>query len=103
MVTARDVTDLSGRVLLTAGVKITSRHLKIFRIWGIADICIEGGTETGIKHTAIEGENPGQLQKVKEELKKQFCHNDLDHPVIQELFNICIERQLNASLASKEK
>jgi len=103
MVIARDVTDLSGCVLLPAGVKITAKHLKIFKIWGIPDICIEGGTETAMTKTAIEGENSAQLEKIKEELKTLFCHNDLNHPVIQELFNICIERKLNASLQSQGK
>ncbi len=95
---ARDVMDLNGRVLLTAGVKTTPKHLKIFKIWGIAEISIEGQPGAQGRSAEVKETGSKRLDEIKDQLKTAFLYNDLDHPFIKELFGICIERQLNNPL-----
>lgn len=92
---ARDVVDLNGRVLLTKGAKITPKHVKIFKVWGIPEVCIEGGPESTTNEGAGKNAECKRLEEIKNELQTVFCHNDLDHPFIKELFSICLERQQN--------
>ena len=40
MVTATEVKDRTGRILLASGKTITSKHLKVLKTWGITEINI---------------------------------------------------------------
>ena len=40
MVTAMEVKDRTGRILLASGITITSKHLKVLKTWGITEINI---------------------------------------------------------------
>ena len=42
MVTAGDVTDSRGQIILGKGRKITEKHLRIFSMWGVTEAKIEG-------------------------------------------------------------
>lgn len=40
MVLAKDVLDMSGRLLLGRAVSITDKHLKIFKTWGVTEVAV---------------------------------------------------------------
>ena len=96
MVLSQNVKDRSGRVLVTAGQKITEKHLAIFKDWGVTDVAIEspeGKTET----IASAGNfDPATVEKVERIMKDMFRHADLRHPAVRELFNLCVARNLKA-------
>jgi len=88
MVLSEDVKDIKSRLLLTKGQKIQSKHIRIFKIWGITEVCIacrhdeESQSESNI--------DPNKLEEITEETKHMFKHVDLSHPALKELFRISI-------------
>ncbi len=44
-VTAAEVRDRTGRLLLTAGQQVTGRALRVLRTWGVAEIDVEGAVD----------------------------------------------------------
>ncbi len=89
-----DVKDRGGRLLLGAGAEIEERHLKIFRGWGVADICIKGGSTDGDFDENAINEDPEFRAMMTMEVKKDFEENDLGHPFIQALLEICVDRAI---------
>jgi len=42
MVLSDDVRDINSRLLLAKGQKIQSKHIRIFKIWGITEVNVTG-------------------------------------------------------------
>jgi hypothetical protein len=55
MVVTEPVLNRDRQVLIPAGQSLTERHLRLFKIWGIADVEVVGGPkrETGDVDTAV--------------------------------------------------
>ncbi|TCT22336.1 hypothetical protein [Thiobaca trueperi] len=87
---ARDIHDPHGCLLVRAGVLITDRHLKAFKSWGIQDIAI-ASDETS---TPIPSRDPAVVMELRELLDAQFSLSNPDHPAVQALYQICLERAL---------
>ena len=91
MVPAGDVKDHRGRVLLVSGVEITEKHIKSFKAWGVTEVAIqdlphqENNSETQ-KHMELPDPN-------KPEAEKLFQYTDCQHPAIQELFKLYLQRK----------
>lgn len=90
---ARDVTDGNGRMLLAAGKKIQEKHLKIFRAWGITEVDVEGSQAEQAAGPLNEAVDSGRTEEIPKKMRVLFKHNDLNHPAIKELLDICIARQ----------
>jgi HD-like signal output (HDOD) protein len=89
MVLSEDVRDIKSRLLLTKGQKIQSKHIRIFKIWGITEVGVVGEWQ----HNKDNPENhvdPDKLEPIIEETKFLFKHVDPSHPAIQELFRISL-------------
>jgi putative nucleotidyltransferase with HDIG domain len=88
MVLSADVKDINSRLLLAKGQKIQSKHIRIFKIWGITEVNITGVQDKNkILESNIDSE---ELEKITEETKSIFKHVDLSHPAIQELYRISV-------------
>ena len=88
MVLSGDVRDIKSRLLLAKGHKIRSKHIRIFKIWGITEVSVTGGQdEAKISESDID---PDKLERITEQTKYLFKHVDLSHPAIKELFRISI-------------
>lgn len=88
MALSEDVIDINSRLLLAKGQKIQSKHIRIFKIWGITEVSITGGQD---KENSLESNiDPDKLEKITEETKHMFKHVDLSHPAIHELFRMSI-------------
>ena len=85
MVLSEDARDITSRLLLSKGQKINSRHIRIFKIWGISEIAVEG--DHGDTETPEAPIDPELMEKAREQTKFVFSHLDPDHPAIRELFN----------------
>jgi hypothetical protein len=95
MVLQRDVNDRSGRLLLPKGATLETRHLSIFRMWGVLDVEVTGESEpepvaSSSQGAAADAELP---TGGAEEVRRIFAHNDPEHPAIRELMRICIIRR----------
>ena len=88
MVLADEVRDLSGRLLLGKGKTVQPDHFRVFKIWGVTEVNIRGNS--GDKEEAKPNLDPEQIEKIKESTLQVFCHNDLEHPAIKEIFRLSV-------------
>ncbi len=92
MVPVEDIKDRTGRVILNAGTKISSHHIKTLKAWGITEVLIsdDSKTEEDISIEEVEISAKGQLKK---EMIRLFRFTDARHPFIKELFVSCLDRK----------
>ncbi len=95
MVLAGDVKDRNGRVLLSAGSEITERHLRIFKMWGILTVQVHGEEKEESPLPMTSAPDLEEIQRVEREVAELFCHHDLSHPFIKELFRLAIFERLS--------
>lgn len=88
MILAGDVKDRNGRALLSAGAEITEKHLRIFKMWGILEAHIQGGEQEDAYSKTASEIDPDLLREAENRTAELFCHNDLAHPFIRELFHL---------------
>ena len=93
MVLASGMKDRDGRRLLGKGVKLTSKHLRIIKMWGIVEADVEGISEKDIETKKRAHIAPEILETADSLTKKRFIHTDLEHKAIRELFHICVLRK----------
>lgn len=94
MILAKDVKDLSGRVLLIAGNRLSENHTKIFRSWGITEICTESEVASkDPEKKTIDTESP-EYKKAEKELQDLFRYTDMNNPVVKEMFQLSLERKI---------
>jgi len=93
MILADDLRDQNGRFLLGKGEKIAPKHIKIMKTWGIVDADIEGVSKQDIDSKRKEKIDPAIRKAAEENVRKRFCHNDLKHEVIRQLYDICVLRK----------
>lgn len=87
-VTAMDVLASDGRRLLSAGTKLTSRHIRTLRARGIEHVAVASGQRSrGAARTPAAG--PADIDK---RIAQRFQHSDPAHPLIKELVRICESR-----------
>jgi hypothetical protein len=109
MILKRDIKDDSGRFIISSGTVLSSKHLRVLRIWGIGEAYVlrDKNFQTSTisfeqKNTMFdERKNPSLFYKDKdicaETAKKKFMFNDVEDPFISELLTIYL------SQACKEK
>lgn len=100
MVLASDVKDRNGRILLSAGSEITERHLRIFKMWGILTVQVQGEETVQSPLPVTSERDSEQIERVEKEVEKLFCHHDLSHPFIKELFRLAILEHLSRTEVS---
>ncbi|HVO66410.1 MAG TPA: hypothetical protein VMT12_08005 [Syntrophales bacterium] len=93
MILACDVKERSGRVLLAEGSKITEKHLKVFKMWGITEADIKGIEKEELTATMIAQLDQNLFREVEIQTRERFCHVDMEHPFIKELFHLLTLRQ----------
>ena len=80
MILAEGVRNVHGALLLSSGISLTDKHLRILKTWGAKEIFVEGEPQK------TQQENIEQIEgRIKEELSLRF-KDTLHHPVMQEIF-----------------
>lgn len=97
MVLAEDAVHLNGRVLLRAGVVLTERHLRMFRMWGLIEAGIAGTGPERLHTAKPEDADPEHVDELRASLNDRFRFADSAHPAIAELFRWCLEQQVQES------
>jgi HD-like signal output (HDOD) protein len=94
MVLDEDVLDQKGRFLFRAGQAITEKHIRIFKIWGVTEVRIQGEEESDAPSPRETTSSLPEetLAAAEEEVRKRFEDNSLDDPFVGELYRICVER-----------
>ncbi|MGA7142905.1 MAG: HDOD domain-containing protein [Desulfobacterales bacterium] len=101
MVLSEDVRDIKSRLLLTKGQKIQSKHIRIFKIWGITEVGVVEENRDKKNNTEIHID-PDKLERITEETEFLFKHVDLSHPAIQELFRISLLHRSRQEVDNRE-
>lgn len=93
-VAASDVKDRSGRILLAAGTELTEKNIKIIKSWGVVEADIVGDIpdpEFGSEIPEIDTE---KLHQIELELSQRFRFLNRSHPFINELYEVCLRREV---------
>ena len=97
---AEEVRDINGRLLLAKGSEIGQNHIRIFKIWGVSEVTIEGPARNGDK---IDPElDPELFDQVTQTTQNIFRHADLEHPFVKKIFDIAIQFRCENNLIGKE-
>lgn len=88
-----DVYDPQGRLLMSAGTELTERHLRACQLWGITRVRVR--TEGLPAEAEAEGPTPGQIAQAELETRARFRNTDQTHPLMVELFRLCVIRAAN--------
>ena len=83
---SEDVVGTNGRLLLKSGTILETKHLAIFRTWGVVEVDIVGD-EAAPEEPDVDFDSLPDSVKIAilQRLKGQFRHCDLMHPLIREL------------------
>lgn len=92
MVLAKDAVHMNGRVLLSAGVCLTEKHVKIFRAWGLTEARIKGVAGEEAANKSVQNINPEIVVQTELTLHKCFAHMDMRFAPVAELFRISVIR-----------
>lgn len=87
MVLGADVYDPNGLVLLRAGTMIDERTIRALKCWGFTEAPISAAGNTA-PDTA---EQQRSEQALREMFDAHFALSNLGHPVIQTLYDLCLE------------
>ena len=100
MILEEEVRDINGRLLLKKDKKIQSSHLRIFKIWGVTEVNIQGNN--GNKKPSASPASPERVEKIHEDTKNIFRFVDLEHPAIKEIFRISVDFRSKYQLSENE-
>jgi len=90
MPVVEDVYDQQGRLLMSAGTELTERHLRACLLWGITGIRVQAEGlpfDSGDRGPTLE-----QIAAAEVQTAHRFRHTDREHPVIRELYRLCLTR-----------
>ena len=87
-----DVCDKKGRLLLARGCELESRHLIIFRTWGISSVEVSSG-ETQMDLPEAGDVSVAQIVRARQQLLPLYRHNKLEDPLIAALFKLAVTRK----------
>ena len=92
--------DINGRLLLARGNEIEDNHIRIFKIWGVSEVNIEGPARGGEPYDS--GLNPDTFELVRETVTHRFRHTDLEHPLVKTIFNLAVQFRCENNLIEAE-
>ncbi len=102
MILADDLRNPYGRFLLAKGTKLSSKHLRVFKMWGVIEVNISGVSQDDVDQKKTAHLDPKIIQKVNNYLRQRFYYTDLAHPFIKKLFDLCSIRQAEKMSESDE-
>jgi hypothetical protein len=86
MVLAADVKSPQGQVLAGAGTVLSDKHLAAFHTWKIVAVALDE------KAGPVPVVDPAVMLMIRRTVARRFSDQPVQHPLIQELFRIAVER-----------
>ena len=87
MVLETDIKDLSGRMLLKAGIEFQEKHFRVLHTWGVLSVDIIDENDT--QETDPLNDLPSEIiSQIEREIAKRFSGVDTSHPVMMKLTEI---------------
>ncbi len=88
MILNEDVRDINSRLLLSKGQKIAPNHLRILKIWGVAEVNVVGSPECS--PTCVQEVDPEKLQKATAAVHAVLKNLDKENKTIQEIYQSAV-------------
>ncbi len=94
MVLAEDLKTVEGRMLLPRGAMLTEAHIRTCRVWGIAEVSIQGDEDESDDYpTSLDELDPEVLEVCKIMAAQRYVLNPSSHPAIKEMAKLYVLRQ----------
>ncbi|MFH2093912.1 MAG: HDOD domain-containing protein [Pseudomonadota bacterium] len=93
MILGRDVANREGRRLLSKDMMLTSKEIRILKMWGIPEVIIHQDPAAEISLQPEAATKDDKTARVF--LDAWFTNNDCKNPVIKAVYDICLDRHLN--------
>ena len=97
-----DVHDQSGRLLAKAETIISDKHIKVLKTWGVTHADIKSDNNPAEIQLPSEPPSAENVSKAEALADKLFAQANREHPVMQQLYNICVQRNA-VKFSAKEK
>ena len=94
MLLAEDVVDVNSRLLLKKGGTVEPRHIRMLKMWGVGEVSVQGDIEADDETGA--GNDPAQREEAVRQTAALFRFNDLNHPVVKQLFTLAVQQRIQA-------
>ncbi len=91
MVLADDVLDVNARLLLKKGGTVEAQHIRMFKMWGVGEVRVRGNVAADTASGADS--DPARFESVARRTTPLFRLNDLNQPVIQQLFALSVQHR----------
>jgi len=100
LVVKEDVKDRNGRLILSHGIRIEEKHLRILKTWGIANIAVQSAQESNAQATnaneTLDKSSAAYIEAVKM-VRRRFRFNRKKHPLITLLKDMAVKKKMNPS------
>ncbi|EHQ51662.1 hypothetical protein ECTPHS_03157 [Ectothiorhodospira sp. PHS-1] len=101
-VLAEDVRDRSGRLLLSAGLPLRDKHIRVLKTWGVNEVAVWTDKEVPVMQPDSSANGDAQadprhiseasLTQARSIMTTAFMHVDLANPVMDALFKVSTAR-----------
>jgi HD-like signal output (HDOD) protein len=88
MILSEDVRDINSRLLLSKGQEIISKHLRIFKIWGITEVEVVG--QPGERSNDAPQRDPNRMAQIQSATDRMFTHVDLRQPTLMAIYQAAL-------------
>ncbi len=88
MILRADVVAQGDRLLLGAGAELSEGHLRIFSMWGVTAVDVEGGSAADVTAKAAAELSPAERAAVEARMDALWRHNDRRDPIVAALVGL---------------
>jgi len=93
MILGQDVVNREGRLLFLKNLALTKKEIRTLKMWGIPEITIQSDPQKEIQGPTDA--KPPDNKRTREFLDNWFEKNDIQNPVIETVYDLCLNRFQN--------
>lgn len=102
MVLAEDAKLPNGRVLLESGCELDDANIRLFKVWGLIEADIKDVDRNDVEMKQQARFDEESMEKVRKQFAILFSKTDRQHPMIAELFRLCVLNTMIRNEASSK-
>ena len=87
-----DVRDATARLLLSKGLCIEARHIRLLKMWGVFEIQVQGPDPS--RQAPAAPADPERLAAVESAVSRLFSNLDRKHPAVKEILRLSVAHRM---------
>jgi putative nucleotidyltransferase with HDIG domain len=87
---SQEVRDINGRLLLNQGKTIDAGHIRLLKIWGVPEVCIQDVKKAPVSRQAIDS---AKSQRIELAVHRMFQNIDTDHPAMAAVLKAAVDHR----------